>query len=101
MILVSSYVDGIHINLVPIMLITKRSFLLWMKNVRLCLYIMTLGNLFLDRILGGLALVQLVEQPTWRRVVNQVVKESVLDHVYVNYYYQVKTVEYVWPIFGE
>ena len=34
-------------------------------------------------------------------MVNHIVKESVLDHVYVKDHYQVKLIEYVWPIFGD
>ena len=42
-----------------------------------------------------------MEEITWRRVVNDTIKESVLDHVYVKNYYQVETPHCVWPIFGD
>ena len=36
-----------------------------------------------EEILGGLELIQMVEFPTWSRIVNDQLKESVLDHIYV------------------
>ena len=55
----------------------------------------------MDRITGTLELLQLVEEPTWRRVVNGVVRESVLDHVYVNGISTASNLKYTWPVFGD
>ena len=42
-----------------------------------------------------------MEHPTWRRVVNGVVRESVLDHVYVKDYFILSDLTHSWPIFGD
>ena len=43
-------------------------------------------NLFkiLNSTFDDLNLIQLVEFPTWQRIINNVKKESIIDHVYVH-----------------
>ena len=55
----------------------------------------------IEIILGHLNLHQMVEEITWRRLVNQVTKQSILDHVYVKDYYTIRELCLVWPVFGD
>ena len=45
-----------------------------------------------DDMLGNNNLVQLIEFPTWSRIINNVLSESVIDHIYVHS---------IKPIFGD
>ena len=49
-----------------------------------------------DECTAELSLIQLIQQPTWRRIIQNVQKSSILDHVYVNNFdnqLSVKTVD--------
>ena len=36
-----------------------------------------------EEVLGEINLVQLIEFPTWSRIVNNVLNESIIDHIYL------------------
>ena len=55
----------------------------------------------MDRILGDLELIQTVERLTWTRTVNNVVKESILDHIYVTNPYTIPELNYEWQFFTD
>ena len=54
-----------------------------------------------DRALGMKNLVQLIDFPTWSRCVDAVMRESILDHFYVQHTRYVKNIACVKPIFGD
>ena len=46
-------------------------------------------------------LTQIVEFPTWSRIINGIRKESLLDHVYLNNMATFNSVYYDSPVFGD
>ena len=55
----------------------------------------------LNEICDELNLIQLIDQPTWKRIINNVEKKSVLDHVYVKDPNHVDNIEMHIPLFGD
>ena len=55
----------------------------------------------MDDALSGLNFIQLVKFPTWCRTINNVVKQSTLDHVYSNNFNSVSSIEQIDPISGD
>ena len=54
-----------------------------------------------DDILGDNNLVQLIEFPAWSRIINNVLSESIIDHIYVKDPTLVGGVHSIKPIFGD
>ena len=54
-----------------------------------------------DEILGGLNLVQMIDFPTWSRVVLNVYRESILDHVYCTDPELIENIHERTPTFGD
>ena len=54
-----------------------------------------------DELLGDNNLVQIIEFPTWSRVINNVLNESTIDHVYIKDPTLVGGVHSVKPLFGD
>ena len=46
-------------------------------------------------------LIQLIENPTWKRIINNSVKTSILDHIYVRNPNDVTNIEMCEPLFGD
>ena len=55
----------------------------------------------LNQICDETNLIQLIEQPTWKRIVNNSVKTSILDHIYVKNPNDVTNIEMYEPLFGD
>ena len=54
-----------------------------------------------DSILNGINLIQMVEFPTWSRIVNNILRESVLDHIYVTDPTLCGSIQSTKPCFGD
>ena len=54
-----------------------------------------------DEVLFNMNLIQLINFPTWSRIVNNVLRESILDHVYVKNPTLVEGVRSIKPCFGD
>ena len=60
-------------------------------------------NLFqiLNSTFDDLNLIQLVEFPTWQRIINNVKKESILDHIYVQDPTIIENITHKIPLIGD
>ena len=60
-------------------------------------------DMFVDfkEILGSLDLIQMVDFITWSRIVNNTLKSSLLDHVYVQCQTTIKSIKEIHPPFGD
>ena len=54
-----------------------------------------------DEMLGDNNLVQIVEFPTWSRIVNNILLESIIDHIYVEDPTLVGGIHSIKPLFGD
>ncbi|MBF0208929.1 MAG: endonuclease/exonuclease/phosphatase family protein [Oligoflexia bacterium] len=55
----------------------------------------------MDTFLDNFNLAQIVDKPTWHRVVNGQLRESTLDHIYVNHLHLISRVEQHYPGVGD
>ena len=62
-----------------------------------------LKNYFMDmdEKLENHNLMQIIELPTWSRTINVVLRESILDHVYLENPHIISEVTHSWPIFTD
>ena len=54
-----------------------------------------------DNVLSDKDLIQLIEFPTWSRIVNDILMESILDHIYVKDPTLVSEIQSTKPLFGD
>ena len=55
----------------------------------------------LNALCEHLNLIQIVNFPTWQRVVNNVLKESILDHIYVKNPFIIENISAIIPLIGD
>ena len=55
----------------------------------------------MERVLYDVPHIQLINRPSWSRMVNTVLRESTLDHVYTNNPLKISNIEHLDPIFGD
>ena len=56
---------------------------------------------YFEEVLGDENLVQIIEFPTWSRIVNNVLLESTIDHIYVKDPTLVGDIQSIKPLFGD
>ena len=55
----------------------------------------------MEQAIGDLGLNQVVEHPTWSRTIRGVVKESVIDHVYLANPLSISEINYSWQTYTD
>ena len=62
------------------------------------------GKIFFDKLndlIDDISLIQLINEPTWQRIVNNEIRESVIDHLYVKNPLLINNIEYHEPLIGD
>ena len=62
------------------------------------------GKLFFEKlnsIMDDIPLIQIINEPTWQRIVNNNLRESTIDHVYVKNPLLISNIEYIKPHVGD